>query len=360
MSVEVAIWRIDAKVEPISFSGIDYEARLQQIIADDISIVDPDLMVIGREVTTSYGGRIDILAMDASGNLVVIELKRNKTPREVVSQALDYGYWVRRVTTDAIADTFIDYQRRFLRVDNPRGIDAALNERFNIIPDELNADHRLVVVASELDPATERIVTYLQEEYGVDINVVFFQAFQDGERQYLTRAWLKEPAAMPSEVSTRAISKGEWNGEFYVCFGEGPHRRWNDAKRYGFVGAGGGTRFVSPLKMLQPGARVWVKVPGRGYVGVGEVTSEAVRFDQFRVYADGNLVPLRQVELEAPEAFDEAHGEHFVGINWLKAVEAHEAVKERGLFGNQNTVARPLVPKWNFTIERLKSLWGIS
>jgi len=360
MSVEVAIWRIDAKVEPISFSGIDYEARLQQIIADDISIVDPDLMVIGREVATSYGGRIDILAMDASGNLVVIELKRNKTPREVVSQALDYGYWVRRVTTDAIADTFIDYQRRFLRVDNPRGIDAALNERFSIIPDELNADHRLVVVASELDPATERIVTYLQEEYGVDINVVFFQAFQDGERQYLTRAWLKEPAAMPSEVSTRAISKGEWNGEFYVCFGEGPHRRWNDAKLYGFVGAGGGTRFVSPLKMLQPGARVWVNVPGRGYVGVGEVTSEAVRFDQFRVYADGNSVPLRQVELEAPEAFDEEHGEHFVGINWLKAVEAHEAVKERGLFGNRNTVARPLDPKWNFTVERLKSLWGIS
>ena len=359
MPVEVAIWRIDAGVELIPFGGIDYEARLQQIIADDISIVDPDLMVIGREVATAYGGRIDILAMDASGNLVVVELKRDKTSREVVAQALDYGYWVSHIATDEIAGTFIDYQRRFLRLDNPVGIDAALNERFNIVPDEINSEHRLVIVAAELDPATERMVTYLQEEYGVDINVVFFRAFRDGERQYLTRAWLKEPESMLSEVSPRAIPKGEWNGEFYVTFGEGIHRSWNDAKRYGFVSAGGGNRFVSPLKMLQPGARVWVNVPGKGYVGVGVVTAEAVRYDQFRVHKDGNLIPITEVEIEAPEAFDEEYGQHFVGVNWIRAVELDAAVRERGLFGNQNTVAQPRVPKWDFTVERLKSLWGI-
>ena len=80
------------------------ESRLQQVIADDLSIVDPSLLVIGREVATSYGGRIDILAVDAVGNLVVIELKRDRTPRDVVAQALDYGSWVRNITTEEIAN----------------------------------------------------------------------------------------------------------------------------------------------------------------------------------------------------------------------------------------------------------------
>ena len=362
MSVEVGIWRIDADVKPIPFSGIDYEARLQQIIADDISIVDPDLMVIGREVATAYGGRIDILAMDASGNLVVVELKRDKTPREVVAQVLDYGYWVRGITDEVIDDTFIDYQRSCLRADNPKGIYEAFKEKFKFVPDEFNSAqrHRLVIVAAELDPATDRIVTYLQEEYDVNIKVVVFRAFQDGERQYLTRAWPKEPASMAPGVSLRATSKSEWNNEFYVTFGEGIHRSWNDAKRYGFVSAGGGTRFVSPLKMLQPGARIWVNVPGRGYVGVGEVTAEAVRYDQFSVHKDGNLIPITEVELETPEAFDEEYGQHFVGVKWVKAVDLDEAVREQGLFGNQNTVAQPRSPKWDFTVKRLKSLWGIS
>ena len=364
MSVEVGIWRIDADVKSIPLKGIDYEARLQQIIADDISIVDPDLMVIGREVATAYGGRIDgridILAMDAFGDLVVIELKRDKTSREVVAQALDYGYWVRRATNEIIDDTFIDYQRSFLHADNPKGIYEALKERFNTFPDKLNSAHRLVVVAAELDPATERIVTYLQEEHGVNIEVVFFRAFQDGERQYLTRALPKEPASMAPGVSLRSTSKSEWNNEFYVTFGEGIHRSWNDAKRYGFVSAGGGARFVSPLKMLQPGARIWVNVPGKGYVGVGVVTAEAVRYDQFSVYKDGNLIPITQVGLETPKAFDAEYGQHFVGVKWDKAVCLDAAVREQGLFGNQNTVARPRDPKWDFTVKILKSLWGIS
>ena len=361
MSVEVAIWRIDEKVKPIPFGGIDYEERLQQIIADDISIVDPDLMVIGREVTTSHGGRIDILAMDSSGNLVVIELKRDKPPRDVVAQALDYGYWVSRITPDDIRRTFIDYQRRFPRADNPKGIEEALKEKFNADPpDELNSDHRLVIVAAELDPATERIVTYLREKYEVDINVVFFRLFRDGEREYLTRAWPKEPTLIQSEVASRAGSKSEWNGEFYVTFGEGTHRSWNDAKHYGFVSAGGDARFVSPLRMLQPGARIWVNVPGKGYVGVGVVTAEAVRYDQFIVHKDGNLIPITEAGIETPEAFDAEYGQHYVGVDWVKAVELDAAVRERGLFGNQNTVAKPRVPKWNSTVEKLKSLWGIA
>jgi len=37
------------------------------------------------------GGRIDLLAIAPDGALVIIEIKRGRTPREVVAQALDYA-----------------------------------------------------------------------------------------------------------------------------------------------------------------------------------------------------------------------------------------------------------------------------
>ena len=338
---------------------MDYEQRLQEIIAADLSIVDPSLMTVGREVATPLGSRIDILAIDADGNLVVIELKRNRTPREVVAQTLDYGSWIRSMTSEEIANAFIEYQHRFLDEPSPKGINDALQERFNAVPDELNSSHRLVIVAGELDSSTERIVSYLREEYGVDINAVLFRAFQDGDRQYLTRAWLNDPFVVSAETSSLPASKGEWNGEFYVSFGEGTHRRWNDAKRYGFVSAGGGEWYVRTLRMLQAGNRIWVSVPGKGYVGVGEVLAPAARFDEFTVRPNGSPIPIADVELEAPEASDEDNGEHFVRVVWTKAVDLEHAVRERGFFGNQNTVAQPRSPKWHFTVERLKTLWNV-
>ena len=54
-------------------------------------------------------------------------------------------------------------------------------------------DHRLVVVASEMDSSTERIVDYLLDSYGVPVNVVFLRYFRDAGSEYLGRHWLKSP-----------------------------------------------------------------------------------------------------------------------------------------------------------------------
>ena len=46
--------------------------------------------------------------------------------------------------------------------------------------------------------------------------------------------------------------------------------------------------------------------------------------------------------------------EYFVPTTWLQTVPLENAVKEIGLFGNQNTVCKPTTPKWRSTVERLK------
>ena len=260
MPIEVGVWRVDSGLKTIQFKDLEQEAILQQIIADDISVVDSRLIVIGREVTTDFGGRVDVLAIDAAGNLAVIELKRNRTPREVVAQILDYGSWVRNLTADEIAGSFIEYQVRFLKTGTPKSINDAFQERFGAVPDSLNSSHQLIIVAGSLDPSTERIVNYLIEDYGVEINAVSFRVFEDDERRYLTRAWLREPVGSSTETASRSSvrsgASGDWNGEFYVSFGPIPGRSWPDAKKYGFVSAGGGEWYVNTLRTLQPGNRI--------------------------------------------------------------------------------------------------------
>jgi hypothetical protein len=65
MPVEVGIWRINGAPERVHFSSIEKESKLEDVLYTDIGILDPSLMVIGRQVPTSFGKFIDLLAIDA-------------------------------------------------------------------------------------------------------------------------------------------------------------------------------------------------------------------------------------------------------------------------------------------------------
>lgn len=54
-------------------------------------LLSEEWMLIGRQESTELGGRIDLLAIAPDASLVLIELKRDRTPRDVVAQALDYA-----------------------------------------------------------------------------------------------------------------------------------------------------------------------------------------------------------------------------------------------------------------------------
>jgi hypothetical protein len=113
MGAEVHLWQVgrDDRLSGISRARLDLESRLQEWLAHDISILDPGLLVIGRLVETDFGGLIDILCVDAEGDLVIVELKRDRTPREITVQALDYASWVTGLSNDrviAIANEYLD------------------------------------------------------------------------------------------------------------------------------------------------------------------------------------------------------------------------------------------------------------
>lgn len=185
MPIEVGIWRIDGAPEKVQFSSIETEAKLEKVLNTDIDVLDPSLMVLGRQVPTAFGGFIDLLAIDAEGNLTVVELKRNKTPREVVAQVLDYASWVQTLTYEQITTLYSEKHPG-------QHFEQAFSERFDADPPEsLNESHRLIVVASELDSSTERIIGYLSSNFGVPINAVFFRYLQ-GRRERVSRTYLAD------------------------------------------------------------------------------------------------------------------------------------------------------------------------
>ncbi len=97
----MSLFRIqsDGKISGIKTEEFPDEKTIEDLIEKQPSMIlggDP-LLIIGRQVITDYGTKIDLLGLESSGNTVIIELKLGLTPREVITQILEYAVWVQNL-----------------------------------------------------------------------------------------------------------------------------------------------------------------------------------------------------------------------------------------------------------------------
>ena len=353
MPIRTALWKVGTQPQPLNESLLAKEQLLEDMIVNAPRMLSDEWMLIGRQEDTGLGGRIDLLAIAPDGSLVLIELKRDRTPRDVIAQAIDYASWVEKLRAEDIAAIYGRFAAgRSLADDFHQRFRQALDE------DGLNQNHQIIIVAASLDDSTERIVAYLSER-DIPINVLCFQVFTNGAEQLLSRAWLLDPVRTQVSAATAPDGPNEpWNGEFYCSYGHSETRSWVDAIEFCFICGGGGAWYSKTLQLLNPGDRIWVKVPGSGFVGVGRVTGRAQPASTFKVNtSDGELPVLdaaKRGSYHREFIDDPERCEYFVPVQWLQTVPLEQAVQEIGLFGNQNTVCKPTTPKWRSTVERLK------
>ena len=167
MPTAIRIWKVttDGSLSSIPNTQINSEEQLETWLEQDISIISTDYMVIGRQVTTDFGGVIDLLCLDSSGDIVVVELKPGKTPREVAAQALDYASWVTDLSHQWITEIANDY------LAENKSLETAFQVTFgDELLETLNEGHSMLIVAESMDSSTERIVKYLSAQ-GIRINV---------------------------------------------------------------------------------------------------------------------------------------------------------------------------------------------
>jgi hypothetical protein len=214
MSFSMKLWQVSGKsLQEVKRGVLNAEQRLEDWVAADPSILGMDILLIGRQVSAIGGARLDLLGIDADANLCVLELKRDRTPREIVAQALDYASWAVDLSYDQIDNYCRDYTKKPLA-------QAFVDHFGSALPETINASHSIVILASELDDASERIVRYLNEHHDVPINVLFFTFFQSTDgKEFLGRAWLKDP----EEIERKQTKKqAPWSGYYFVNVGEGP------------------------------------------------------------------------------------------------------------------------------------------
>lgn len=114
------------KIEHSSFSELGFKERedLQEWIANNPSCLGEDLLIIQKEFDgfNDTNERLDLLALDKNGDIVVIENKLDDSGRDVSWQALKYVSYCSTLTNQQIVDVYQDYL-------NKQGIDENAQER---------------------------------------------------------------------------------------------------------------------------------------------------------------------------------------------------------------------------------------
>jgi TPR repeat protein len=137
-----------------------------------------DFLLVGRQVATASGGTIDLLAIDAEANLVVLVLKRDKPPHELLAQTLDYASWVNSLSYNQVDEMTKGF------TGQPLG--RAFSNHFGAaLPERVNARHSMLVLTSELDASSERIVRYLAHQHKVPIQVILIALFKTTSGEFI-------------------------------------------------------------------------------------------------------------------------------------------------------------------------------
>jgi hypothetical protein len=321
----------DGKLVRAARAQLASESMIEEWVRSNPALVGVSAVIIGQQVSTPSQGRIDLLAMDKDGSLIIIELKRAKTPREIVAQVLDYASWVTTLNTRDVYALCLE--------KTGRSLDEVYQERFSSPPpDTLNASHQMMIVAGSMDDTTKRIIEYLSEEHGVGINVVFFNIFEDGGVQWLTTDTLLEQ----EEVAERATRKtrAPWSGYWYLTAGGESDVPWDDLRQHGYVVASGGKWYSDGLARLSTGDKVFFYQKNTGYLGYGVVASEMQAADDFML-PDGRPLPTVVQRKYFTEFGDDPEKRAYViGIDWKKTVDRPAAKTFPGIFANQNIACK--------------------
>lgn len=290
------VFRLTAdSIEPLSQTsfadrGVKERADLQRLLRTNIAVVADDVVVIAEEFAEwdDSRRRIDLLAVDHDANLVVIELKRDDAGGHMELQSIRYAAMVSSMTFERAAEVFQvfldgrgceeDARRKlleFLGWDEPR-------------EEEFGRDVRIILIAADFSKELTTSVLWLNER-DMDIRCVRLKPYTLGSEVVIDAQQvvpLPEAQEYQIRVREKAISRresvrqgGDPTGYWFMNTGDdgsNRNRSWEDCKRYGFMIAGGGQRWIDSIRKLRVGDRLFAYLSGAGYVGLGEVIADAV------------------------------------------------------------------------------------
>lgn len=171
MGTEIKTWQIvDGKLQSVSTNLRD-EGRtepydLEPWLESNAGILGPDIVIIGRQ-TMSKSGPIDLLGIDKTGNVVIVEIKRDKLPREALAQAIDYASDAAEWSVEKLGEICSEYSGKTLEETFAESFSDVDVENLNI-----NNTQRIILVGFSVEASLERMIEWLSDNFNVNINAV--------------------------------------------------------------------------------------------------------------------------------------------------------------------------------------------
>lgn len=158
---------------------IQERADLQRLLRANISALGEELLVVAEEYALFEDSRrrIDLLALDRSGTLTVIELKRTDDGGHMELQALRYAAMVSTMSYDQLVETHAHYNHLDLATAR-ESLEEWLEESNG--PQELPDHVRIILVSADFSTEVTSTVLWLNQQYSTDISCFRLRPYKLG------------------------------------------------------------------------------------------------------------------------------------------------------------------------------------
>lgn len=162
------------EVKPTSFTELNFKERnhLQIWIEKNPSSLGEDLLFIQKEFDgfDDTKERLDLLALDKNGNLVIIENKLDDSGRDVTWQALKYASYCSTLSKTQIKDIYQKYlSKHHSASENAEEKILEFLEEDDFDEIQLNQNQRIILIANHYRKEVTSTVLWLMTKYNLSI-----------------------------------------------------------------------------------------------------------------------------------------------------------------------------------------------
>ena len=193
MSTEPQLFRVDpntkvsVKVTEVDFSHLGLQERqdIQEWVVANPGILGDDLLIIAKEFSDfdQTSERLDLLAIDHDGKLVIIELKRDHSGVDAHWQAIKYASYLRHAIHEDILRMLATYED----VSEAEAEGRLLEHIETGSLENLNDDQRIILASHRFAPEVTSAVLWLNDKAQDEnlITCVQLIPYQDGDVLYV-------------------------------------------------------------------------------------------------------------------------------------------------------------------------------
>ncbi|HBG70507.1 MAG: hypothetical protein A2W93_03570 [Bacteroidetes bacterium GWF2_43_63] len=197
---------------------------IQEWVEKNPEIIEDGLIIIGKEVPLPSEIRIDLLAIDKKSNLVIIELKRDDSGRNMDWQAIKYASYVSNLSNSDIFRQYAEYLRT--TEDEAETLIEKHIEAENF--EDLNNNQRIILVSKDFHSDVVSAVLWLRDN-GIEVSCVRFTPYIDEKgdlfiaptkmiplpeaEDYLIKKEKKQKEVRQKKSSSFSLEKSEYKDE---------------------------------------------------------------------------------------------------------------------------------------------------